>query len=70
MDASNIDPRTLVAQFGNQAAVARAFGVSRMAVTLWIQAGRLPAARLWQLQAGAVKPPEKPSEAVTGQHNG
>lgn len=70
MDATNIDPKALVAAYGNQSAVARAFGVSRMAVTLWIQAGRLPPARLWQLQAGAVKPPEKPLEAATGQGNG
>ena len=64
MDMTNITPKQLVAKYGNQSAVARAFGVSRMAVTLWVQKGELPPARLWQLQAGVVKPPQKAPEAL------
>lgn len=62
-----MDIQQLIKQAGNQSALARAFGVSRMAVTYWVQSGKLPESRVWQLQAGAVKLPEKPLQAITGE---
>jgi len=56
----------LVKKAGSQAQLARAFGVSRMAVTHWVQAGELPQQRRWQLEAGAVKLPESDSQAILG----
>ena len=51
--------KQLLARYGSQAEVARAFGVTRVSVHLWVKAGVIPAARLWQLQAGKVAPPRK-----------
>jgi len=50
-------PQQLIKRYGSQYAVARAFGVTRAAVQQWVKAGQLPAARLWQLEAGKVAPP-------------
>ena len=60
----------LVKAYGNQSKVAQAFGVTRMAVTYWVQSGKLPKIREWQIQAGEVKPPEKPLEPVFGKGKG
>jgi DNA-binding transcriptional regulator YdaS (Cro superfamily) len=55
----------LIKQLGNQSRVAEFFNVSRAAVSQWVKAGEIPQARLWQLQAGAVKPPERPVEPIS-----
>ncbi len=51
-------PQEFVAKYGSQTAVAKAFGVTRAAVQLWVRQGKVPQARLWQYQAGLVKPPK------------
>ena len=50
-------PNQLVKKYGSQTAVARAFGVSRIAVHKWVKAGAIPQQRVWQLKAGLVPPP-------------
>ena len=60
----------LVKAYGNQSKVAQAFGVTRMAVTYWVQSGKLPKIREWQIQAGEVKPTEKPLKSVFGKGKG
>ena len=52
-------PHQLIKRYGSQYAVARAFGVTRAAVQQWVKAGQLPAARLWQLEAGKVAKPDR-----------
>jgi len=46
----------LIKQYGSQQALAQAFGVTKGAVSQWVKAGAIPAARAWQLKAGQVKP--------------
>jgi len=53
-----MNPQELVVKYGSQTAVAKAFGVTRAAVQLWVRQGKVPQARLWQYQAGLVKPPQ------------
>ncbi len=53
-----MNPQELVVKYGSQTAVAKAFGVTRAAVQLWVRQGKVPQARLWQYQAGLVKPPK------------
>jgi predicted transcriptional regulator len=53
-----MNPQQLVAKYGSQVAVAKAFGVTRAAVQLWVRQGKVPQARLWQHKAGLVKPPQ------------
>ena len=60
---------TLIKQFGNQSRIAEHFGVSRAAVSQWVKAGEIPQARLWQLQAGAVKPPVGASGTISAEGN-
>jgi predicted transcriptional regulator len=48
----------LINRYGSQQAVAKAFGVTKGAVSQWVKAGEIPPARLWQIIAGAVKPPK------------
>jgi len=48
----------LIERYGSQKAVAKAFGVTKGAVSQWAAAGAIPAARLWQYKAGLVKPPK------------
>lgn len=43
--------KQVVDWFGNQAAMARALGVSAAAVTQWIKAGAIPAQRAIQIEA-------------------
>ena len=50
-------PQQLIKRYGSQYAVAKAFGVTRAAVQQWVKAGKVPDARLWQLQAGKVAKP-------------
>ena len=50
-------PNQLVKRYGSQTAVAKAFGVSRIAVHKWVKAGAIPQQRVWQLKAGLVPPP-------------
>lgn len=50
-------PNQLVKKYGSQTAVAKAFGVSRIAVHKWVKRGAIPVARQWQLKAGLVPPP-------------
>jgi hypothetical protein len=54
----DMNPQQLVAKYGSQVAVAKAFGVTRAAVQLWVRQGKVPQARLWQHKAGLVKPPQ------------
>ena len=51
-------PNQLVKKYGTQTAVAKAFGVSRIAVHKWVKAGAIPQQRVWQLKAGLVPPPK------------
>ncbi len=53
-----MDIHKLIKRYGSQQAVADAFGVTKGAVSQWVKAGAIPAARLWQWQAGRVKPPK------------
>ena len=55
--ASTMTPNQLVKRYGSQTAVAKAFGVSRIAVHKWVKAGAIPQQRVWQLKAGLVPPP-------------
>ena len=55
--ASTMTPHQLVKRYGSQTAVAKAFGVSRIAVHKWVKAGAIPQQRQWQLKAGLVPPP-------------
>ena len=48
----------LLNKYGSQQALAQAFGVTKGAVSQWVKAGAVPAARLWQYKAGLVKPPK------------
>jgi len=54
-----MDAKQVLAKFGTQQAMARAFGVTKGAVSQWLKAGRLPEARAWQLKAGLVKTKER-----------
>lgn len=47
----------LIKLYGSQQAVAKAFGVTKGAVSHWVKSGKVPDARLWQLQAGKVAKP-------------
>ena len=51
-------PNQLLKKYGTQTAVAKAFGVSRIAVHKWVKAGAIPRQREWQLKAGFVQPPK------------
>jgi len=51
-----MDIQRLIKQYGSQQAVAQAFGVTKGAVSQWVKAGAIPAARVWQYKAGLVKP--------------
>jgi DNA invertase Pin-like site-specific DNA recombinase len=51
-------PAQLLKKYGTQTAVAKAFGVSRIAVHKWVKAGAIPRQREWQLKAGFVQPPK------------
>jgi len=53
-----MDIQKLIKRYGSQQAVAQAFGVTKGAVSQWVKAGAIPAARVWQVQAGLVKPPQ------------
>jgi len=50
-----MDIQKLIKRYGSQQAVAAAFGVTKGAVSQWVKAGSIPAARVWQLKAGQVK---------------
>ena len=50
-----MDIQKLIKRYGSQQAVAVAFGVTKGAVSQWVKAGSIPAARQWQLKAGQVK---------------
>ena len=50
-----MDIQKLIKRYGSQQAVAAAFGVTKGAVSQWVKAGAIPAARVWQLKAGQVK---------------
>ena len=54
---ATMTPNQLVKRYGSQTAVAKAFGVSRIAVHKWVKAGAIPLQRQWQLKAGLVPPP-------------
>ena len=56
---AGMDAKQVLAKFGTQQAMARAFGVTKGAVSQWLKAGRLPEARAWQLKAGLVKTKER-----------
>jgi DNA-binding transcriptional regulator YdaS (Cro superfamily) len=51
-----MDIHKLIKRYGSQQALARAFGVTDGAVSQWVKAGAIPAARVWQYKAGQVKP--------------
>lgn len=53
-----MDIHKLIKRYGSQQAVAQAFGVTKGAVSQWVKAGAIPAARQWQAKAGLVKPPK------------
>ena len=65
-----MDINDLVKQYGSQTALAKALGVTRAAVSLWVVSGRMPKGRVWQIQAGAIKPPQSRSEAISDEGNG
>ena len=65
-----MDINELVRQYGNQKKLAKALGVTRAAVNQWVLAGRMPKGRVWQVMAGAIKPPEKPLQAISGKGKG
>jgi DNA-binding transcriptional regulator YdaS (Cro superfamily) len=65
-----MDINELVKQYGSQTALAKALGVTRAAVSLWVVSGRMPKGRVWQIQAGAIKPPEKPLQPISGKGKG
>ena len=65
-----MDINSLVEQYGNQSKLAEALGVTRAAVNQWVIAGRMPQGRVWQVQAGAIKPPEKPLQPISGKGKG
>jgi predicted transcriptional regulator len=54
-----MDIHKLIKRYGSQQAVALAFGVTKGAVSQWVKAGAIPAARLWQYKAGQVKTEKK-----------
>ena len=58
LNCPSMDIQKLIHRYGSQQAVAKAFGVTKGAVSHWVKAGAVPAARLWQLKAGLVKPPQ------------
>ena len=60
----------LIKTYGSQADIARAFGLSRASVNRWAKTGKMPQGRVWQVQAGAVKPPEKPLQPISGKGKG
>ena len=60
----------LVKKAGSQSELAKAFGVTRMAVTHWMRDGKLPQSRVWQIEAGAVKLPEKRLQPISGEGKG
>jgi predicted transcriptional regulator len=60
----------LVKTYGSQTKLAKALGVSRAAVHQWVTAGQMPKGRVWQVMAGAVKPPETRSKAISAETNG
>ncbi len=49
----------LIKQYGSQQALAQAFGVTDGAVSQWVEAGKLPQQRVWQVKAGLIKLPGK-----------
>ena len=53
-----MDIQKLIKRYGSQQAVAQAFGVTKGAVSQWVKAGAIPAARVWQVKAGLIKPPQ------------
>lgn len=65
-----MDINELVKTYGSQTKLAKALGVTRAAVNQWVLAGRMPKGRVWQVMAGAVKPPEKRSEPISDQTKG
>jgi DNA-binding transcriptional regulator YdaS (Cro superfamily) len=65
-----MDIYELVKRYGNQTKLAKALGVSRAAVNQWVIAGQMPKGRIWQVQAGAVKPPEKPLQTISSESKG
>lgn len=60
-----MDIYKLVKEYGSQTKLAKALGVSRAAVHQWVVAGEMPKGRVWQVMAGAIKPPEKRSEPIS-----
>jgi len=44
----HMDIKILLKTFGTQMALAKAFNVSRQAVSKWVKAGELPALRVYQ----------------------
>lgn len=65
-----MDINSLVEQYGNQSKLAEALGVTRAAVNQWVLSGKMPQGRVWQVQAGAIKPPEKPLQPISGKSKG
>jgi DNA-binding transcriptional regulator YdaS (Cro superfamily) len=65
-----MDINELVKTYGSQTKLAKALGVTRAAVNQWVLAGRMPKGRMWQVMAGAVKPPERPLQPITGEDKG
>jgi len=43
-----MDIKTLLKKYGTATAIAKAFGVSRQAVSRWIQTGKVPLLRQYQ----------------------
>lgn len=54
-----MDIQNLIKRYGSQTAVAKAFGVTKGAVSQWVKAGAIPAARAWQYKAGLAKPQKR-----------
>jgi len=62
-----MDINELVKTYGSQTKLAKALGVTRAAVNQWVLAGQMPKGRVWQVMAGAIKPPETSSKAIAGE---
>jgi DNA invertase Pin-like site-specific DNA recombinase len=45
-----MDIKTLLKKYGTATAIAKAFGVSRQAVSRWIQTGKVPLLRQYEMQ--------------------
>jgi DNA invertase Pin-like site-specific DNA recombinase len=45
-----MDIKTLLKKYGTATAIAKAFGVSRQAVSRWIQTGKVPLLRQYEVE--------------------